>query len=654
MFSVSEQGTGAAMAQNSVKKPDSLTQAGLNLIQQALSIYDRELRLAVCNSRFTEMFGLPKHLTEPGADFAETIRFLTIGGEYGEIDDVDSFVQEKVDQALAFEAHYVERTRANGRSISIEGSPLRQGGWVTVYTDITSIKRQEALLRGDSAQLSDQLLTHAEELARTNRELAATNVALEETKRDLIDSEALSRMTTEMMPAHIAHLDLEECYTYSNRKLPSVLPKSPVEIAGLQARKALGVEAYQAIKPWLDKAYMGQPSVFEFSHVTAARRIRCAFTPDRDMAGNVSGVYILSMDVTEEAQARAALFQSHKRELAAQLTSGVAHDFANLLTIILGLQGRLKNLPDLPDVAQEMITSTRAAALRGGVLLDRLSNISGHRDLHPTATDLPAMLADIQAMATPSLPEEHQLAYDSGKLDRAVLLDSGLLQDTLLNLILNARDAMGKSSGQIKIDLQPIKDIWLEITVSDTGPGFSQQALEHALDPFYTTKRSDEGSGLGLSTVYDFAQSSGGHLKIANHKNGAIVTLRLPLKYAKTAPTPRFVLLVEDSLEIRTNLREMLRNLGHTVLEATSADEAETLAAIPGIDTVLTDINLDGARTGLDLARTLAKTADVTRLYVMTSLPPENTTRRAAESEFSLIGKPFNQSELAHFLEARA
>jgi len=91
--------------------------------------------------------------------------------------------------------------------------------------------------------------------------------------------------------------------------------------------------------------------------------------------------------------------------------------------------------------------------------------------------------------------------------------------------------------------------------------------------------------------------------------------------------------------------------LGHTVLEATSADEAETLAAIPGIDTVLTDINLDGTRTGLDLARTLSNTADVSRLYMMTSLPPENQLRRDAAAEFALISKPFSASELAHFLE---
>ena len=179
------------------------------------------------------MFGLPKHLTVLGANFEETVRYLAETGEYGPVDDIDAFVSERVEQALAFKPHYMERLRANGHTISVEGSLLRQGGWVTVYTDITAIRQQEELLRGHSAQLSDQLLTHAELLARSNRELAATNAALEAAKRNLTDSEALTRMTTEMVPAHIAHLDPDRIYTYSNHNLPSILPGLPVDIVGL-------------------------------------------------------------------------------------------------------------------------------------------------------------------------------------------------------------------------------------------------------------------------------------------------------------------------------------------------------------------------------------------------------------------------------------
>ena len=122
-----------------------MTMAGLNLIQQALSIYDSDLRLVVSNQRFEDMFDLPPELVAPGASFSETIRYLATRGEYGPIDDIEAFVKNRVDLALAFEPHYLEREMANGRWISVEGSPIPQGGWVAVYTDITATKRAEQL-----------------------------------------------------------------------------------------------------------------------------------------------------------------------------------------------------------------------------------------------------------------------------------------------------------------------------------------------------------------------------------------------------------------------------------------------------------------------------------------------------------------------------
>jgi len=143
----------------------AMTTAGLNLIAQALSIYDADLNLVVCNAPFHQMFTLPDTLVTPGATFDATIRHLATRGEYGTVEDIQSFVQERIDQARAFEPHYMERTRANGRTISVEGSPLPQGGWVTVYTDITATKYQEALLHARSDALSDQVLTHTEQLS---------------------------------------------------------------------------------------------------------------------------------------------------------------------------------------------------------------------------------------------------------------------------------------------------------------------------------------------------------------------------------------------------------------------------------------------------------------------------------------------------------
>ncbi len=623
--------------QISEKQTKAMTSAGLNLIAQALSIYDSDLNLVVSNAPFQQMFNLPQTLVTPGATFEATIRHIASRGEYGPVDDLDAFVTERVEQARAFQPHYMERTRANGRTISVEGSPLPQGGWVTVYTDITATKAQEALLRARSDALSDQLLAHTEQLSKTNRELAAMITTLEETKRQLTASEARTRLTTEMMPAHIAHVDASGRYTFSNRKLSSVLPDRPDNIVGLHIGTALGPYAYGRIKPALDDAFGGNPALMEFTDEATARRIRTSFTPD-----TLGGAYILSMDITEETQTRVALQQTRKRELAAQMISGLAHDFSNLLTIILGMQSRLGRLSDLPPDAQKLVEGTLAAARRGGTLLGSIADVTEPHALRPTATDATQLLNDLEVLAAPTLPVGMQLVSHNQMPDQAVLLDKGRVTDSLLNLILNARDACG-TTGQITLTQRLVNDVWIEWTVADDGPGFSTTSLERGIDPFFTTKGS-EGSGLGLSMVYDMTKSAGGDLRLRNGADGgACVVLRLPYRPALPATTG-LVLLVEDDDDIRATVRDMLMENGHSVIEATSADEATALLAdLPDIALILSDIQLIGEASGLDLAR---RSDTQTPFVLMTSLPPDHEMFRAAQLLAPVLRKPFDLDDL--------
>ncbi|MCX8955223.1 PAS-domain containing protein, partial [Ruegeria sp. NA] len=500
------------------KRIKAMTTAGLNLIGQALSIYDNKLQLVLSNRRFQEMFGLPDELVQRGALFRDTIHFLASRGEYGDDESVEEMVNLRVQQALAFEPHYMERVRPNGQVVSIEGAPLPQGGWVAVYTDITGTRRAENLLRARSEELSEQLLSHAEELSATNRKLAATIAALEEAKRELTEIEARTRMVTEMMPAHIAHLDSDGRYDYSNRRLSAVMPGRPSDILGLHISEALGAVAFERVQAHLLKAYSGEPSVFEFTEDQDSRRIRVSFTPD-----GAGGVYVMSVDITEETQARVALQQTRRRAMAAQMTSGLAHDFSNLLTIILGMQSRLDKM-DLPDGAQELVAATQQTARRGGQLLNRIADMTGNRTPQPQATDIGGLLEDLRILATPSLPRGVGLSVVNTLPKQTLMLDPGMVQDALLNLVLNARDACG-STGQITISAHAIGEIWIEVTVSDTGPGFSPEALEKALNPFFTTKGSD-GSGLGLPMVYDTVKLAGGDLNLRNTPSGASVVMR--------------------------------------------------------------------------------------------------------------------------------
>lgn len=623
----------------------AMTAAGLNLIGQALTIFDSDLRLAVSNAPFKEMFDLPDDLVAPGAPFEDTIRHLALRGEYGDIDDLEAFVAERIEVARAFEPHYVERHRSNGTVISVEGSPLPQGGWITVYTDITSTKKQETLLRARSEELTDQVLAHAEELASTNRALAATVSALGETKRHLTEVEARTRLTTEMMPAHIAHIDETGHYTYSNRQLSTIIPGRPNNIIGMHISDALGLGVYEKIKPMLHGAFAGENTLTEFTDAASAHRIRAAFTPDTR-----GGAYVLSTDVTLETQTRVALQQTSKRELAAQVTSGLAHDFSNLLTIILGMQSKLARLDELPSAAKPLIEGTLNAAKRGGDLLGSIAEITSQRVQRPRVTDLHALLREMETLAAPTLPENVVFTVTDQLPNKAVLLDQGAIKDALLNLILNARDACG-SNGTIKLSASTVHNTWIEFTVSDTGTGFSEDALKHACDPFYTTKGS-EGTGLGLPMVYDITKLAGGDLRLQNTpEGGASIRLRLPLRFSPEV-TGGLALLVEDNDDLRALYRDMLTDMGHSVIEATSADEATALiASLPDIALILSDIRLSGEGTGLDLLKRIEK--GKTPVVLMTSLSPNDPLHHEAQAATTVLAKPFTAYDLANVLKPK-
>jgi CheY-like chemotaxis protein len=231
------------------------------------------------------------------------------------------------------------------------------------------------------------------------------------------------------------------------------------------------------------------------------------------------------------------------------------------------------------------------------------------------------------------------------------MLDAGQLLDSLLNLLLNARDACG-AQGQIEVTARAMSHEWLEFFVDDTGSGFSEETLAHALDPFYTTKGGD-GSGLGLPMVYDMVKLAGGDLRIANRPaaTGASVCLRLPLRYAPEN-TGGLAMLVEDDEALRQNYRDMLMEQGYMVIEATSVDEALALLAdLPDICLILSDLHLKGSLTGVDLAR---NTVQTTPTILMTSLPPSNKLHSDALGLAPVLSKPFDAARLNALLNPDA
>ena len=631
--------------------------AGLNLIQQAISIYDDDLRLVTANLKFAEMFDLPDALLRKGATFGDTIRTLAERGEYGDA-DIEETVATRVALARTFEPHYFERIRPNGKHISVEGHPLQQGGWVAVYTDISGFKQQEALLKARTETLNDKLMQRNVELERAIRELTSTNAELQENRRALAQSETRLRLVAEAAPGHLAYIDHNLIYQYSNHRLDSDLMRG-ADPVGRRVKDVLHPGVYDRMSPSLTLVLKGQPMSEEYE-VTCEkggqRAFRTILTPHQSDTGSVLGLYALTLDVTDQMRANEHLIQSRRMEAAATATSALAHDFANLLTIIMGLQGRLSRLGDMSDEAKELIAGIDIAAKRGGALVEQLSTASGERNFAPQPTDLAHAVHQIAEIARPSALEDIRFSIEAPETLGWLMIDAGYMHDAILNLLFNARDAVN-GQDDARIALTVTADTGrIVIEVCDNGPGFPPETKRRAFDPFFTTK-GDGGLGLGLSTVFNFAKASDGDVEISTSDwGGACVAIDIP-KIKATKPHPDtapakigadgIALVVDDETEVRAAARETLRSLGWPVLEASSAEEAESLAQnIADISVVLSDITMAGTDGPTLLHRLKAAHPQLTTL-LMTGLPAGIPLRTAASADFTVVQKPFDAETLA-------
>lgn len=625
-----------------------IIRSGLNLIPQAISIHDQSLKLVHANRRFQEMFQIPDDLMKVGTEFRDTLSFVANQGEYGPLDDINGFVEDKVALAQKFEPHYFERTRANGSSISVDGSPLEQGGWITVYTDITEIKRQDERNRSRAESLSDELIERSATLAETNRELTATIRALEAARQDLRESRERLDLINRMTPAHIAHVDAASRYTHSNGRLATIVPVTGQDIIGETMRHVLGDQIWSHIAPRFERVLQGHGDVSEFRDERSGTFIRLAMTPDFGPQGKVAGAYILSTDVTEEVTARNALTHARRRELAGQLTSAMSHDFSNLLTIIMGEHARLEAIENLDPKVRSIAETIKTAAKRGADLVGRLNSVSSQHSLDPTAVNVAAFFTAFEPLARAALPDGVAFEVTNTVVDARLIFDAGFAQDALLNLVINAGEACG-ATGLVRVDCTRARDGQLQLQVTDNGPGFSPQALEEALNPFYSSKTGKVRRGLGLTSTYDFAKSSGGILTYANRdEGGAVVTLRIP--YLVPAPLENaLVLVVDDDDAVRRTIRGYLRQSGHDVIEAASLEEAAQLMAVDGLSLVVTDLDIGGTGTGLDVADAAPKGVPI---IVVTGLPATDPLRAKAEKAHPVISKPFDHETLQKHLDS--
>ncbi|MDP6563313.1 MAG: PAS domain S-box protein [Alphaproteobacteria bacterium] len=380
-------------------------------------------------------------------------------------------------------------------------------------------------------------------------------------------------------------------------------------------------------------------------------------------------------DVTEQVNLAEQLRQAQKMEAVGQLTGGVAHDFNNLLAVILGNAELLSELVTEADAARwGPLDAVLRSATRGAELTKRLLAFSRRQSLAPRAIRLDREINSVVEMLQRTLGENIAVKTAHAADPWHCLADPGQVENALLNLAINARDAMPQG-GELRIetanthldekfvasipDLQPGQ--YVVLTVGDTGAGMSLEVLEHVLEPFYTTKAQGEGTGLGLSMVYGFAKQSGGHLSIASELDrGTTVKLYLP----RTEPEARegtaavereisgemeTVLVVEDDADVRELTVSHLDTLGYEVLAA--ADGGQALSILKNVDDIhllLTDVVLPGDLNGIELARAAAQVRPVLRVLYMSGYAEDAVLDQGRPSrDATLLQKPFRRTDLA-------
>lgn len=418
----------------------------------------------------------------------------------------------------------------------------------------------------------------------------------------------------------------------------------------------------------------GQSELFELEYpcgLGTEMRWYSATVSAVDLDGQ-KGALVSHLDVTPRREIERQLREASRMEALGQLTGGISHDFNNLLMVIGGNAEMLANRIGSDTLEGRMLAAIREASDRGALLTDRLLSFSRRQMLLPQPIEPQKVLQDVVGLLQRTLREDIELKIEAPDSCHEVLADEAQLHTALMNLILNARDAL-PNGGTITLRCENLDEgsdpvRFVRISVTDDGEGMSADVAGKAFEPFFTTKAVGEGTGLGLSMVHGFAVQSGGSASLESTRGvGTRVEMDLPVAAesegvanggVRSDPAERLdgtILLVEDEDRVRNYLRMLLEEIGLEVHEASSATEAlERLRDLPELDLLLSDVIMPGNISGYGLAREIRTRSPGTDIILMSGYADPVMIERLDEHDPSipLLRKPFSRDQLAALLQS--
>ena len=469
------------------------------------------------------------------------------------------------------------------------------------------------------------------------------------------------------------------CYEEANPALMRLYGRSRDQVIGHTINELFAPETAAELNAHLQSALRADaPYRYERHHKGAIVEAVASLGPaDKD---NRRRLVVTARDVTEHRNLEQQLLQSQKMEAVGQLTGGLAHDFNNLLT---GISGSLELIEKRFEQRrhheiERYLHAAKSAAKRAASLTHRLLAFSRRQTLDPKPTDMNALVSGMEELIRRTIGPAITFEFVAAIGLWQTLVDPHQLENALLNLCINARDAMPRG-GRLTVetcnrwldergargrDLAPGQ--YVSLCVSDTGTGMSAEVVSRAFDPFFTTKPLGEGTGLGLSMVYGFARQSGGQTRIYSEEgNGTMVCIYLPrceqthIVDAPPADTPfdadprnnsETVLVVDDEQTVRMLISDVLEELGYVSLEADDGKAAlQILESKRQIDLLITDVGLPGGMNGRQLADAGSQLRPELKVLFITGYA-ENAVIGDGHLKrgMHVLTKPFAMDSLAH------
>jgi PAS domain S-box-containing protein len=489
---------------------------------------------------------------------------------------------------------------------------------------------------------------------------------------------------TDSLPVVIIFVDQQDRYGFANKLAEIWYAQPNGELIGKHIHDVHAKEFQVRLIPYQNRVLAGetvsgQEAIAYPDGVT--RDIDLTYVPHLTEKGEVAGYYVLIMDITGRRQLEEQIRQSQKMEVVGQLTGGIAHDFNNILGIILGfveiVRGRVKDDPDLVRYLEIALEGTKRGTAITKKLLSFASKVPGENERTDVNEFVLRMKELIATSLTPSIHLENHLADDLWPVE----IDPGDFENAILNLSLNARDAMPEGGSLIIETANKVLDDhyvnrnpaakageYVMISMSDNGSGMTDEIKEKLFEPFFTTKAIGQGTGLGLSMVYGFIERSSGHIKVYS-EIGEGTTFRIFLPRApehatESEPEPdgqielprggETILVVDDEEALTIAAVLYLEALGYNTLTAGNGRRAlEILDEKPDIDLLFCDIIMPGELGGYQVVLAVRESHPTLKILLTSGFTKQPEAHAVAESRYlgkivgKLLSKPYNHEELA-------